>query len=121
MDVLTVFRALVPEFSSKTDDEVNTMIELAKPHVSASRFGSFYAQAVANYAAHLFAMQGLIAETGGAGVTGIVTKEKVGDIEKEYASPANVDYNNPLDRTIYGQEFQALARKCIVPGLTRMR
>ena len=122
MDALATFRALAPEFAAKTDAEVNTMIELAKPHVT-MRFGSFYEQALAYYTAHSFAMLGLIAANGSTSAAltaGDIVSEKEGDLSRSFAQYMNDKKPDQLDRTYYGKEFKALAKKCIVPVMTRM-
>jgi len=121
MDALATFRALAPEFAAKTDEEVNTMIEIAKPHVTV-RFGSFYEQALAYYAAHLFAMLGLVStagSTGAAVVSGDVINEKEGDLSRSYAQYSTGKRPNQLDRTYYGKEFKALSRKCLITVMVR--
>lgn len=121
MEPLSAFRALAPEYVAKTDDQVNIMLELAKPHVSTERFGSFYAQALAYYAAHLFSSQAQVqayGSTSAAVTAGAVTSEREGDLQRSYAQGAK-DIT-PLDRTSYGQEFKALAKRCVIPALTRM-
>jgi hypothetical protein len=122
MDALATFRALIPEFAAKTDDEVNVILELAKPHVTV-RFGSFYEQALAYHAAHLFAINTLVAEKGStnAGLTaGEVISEKEGDLSISYAQQQTITKTDLMDKTYYGKEFKALAKKCIVPVMTRM-
>ncbi len=122
MDALATFRALAPEFAAKTDDEVNTMLELAKPHVTV-RFGSFYEQALSYYAAHTFAINALITENGGASYSltaGEIVSEKEGDLSRSYAQQQTAGKTDLLDKTYYGKEFKALAKKCIVPVMTRM-
>lgn len=122
MTILEAFRAIAPEFAAKTDEQVNIKIELAKPHVSASRFGSLYEQAVAYYAAHLFAIDVLVqtgGSTGAALIAGTLTGEREGDLQRQYAQYMNDKKPSPLDRTYYGQEFQVLAKKRVVPVLTR--
>lgn len=122
MDALATFRALIPEFAAKTDAEVNTMLELAKPHVSEVRFGTFYDQALAYYAAHMFAMQALVStvgSTGSAVISGDVVSEKEGDLQRSYAQYNNEKKPDQLDRTYYGKEFKALAKKCIVTAIVR--
>lgn len=121
MDALATFRALSPEFAAKTDTEVNTMIELAKPHVTV-RFGSFYEQALAYYAAHLFAINALITENGGTSsalTAGEVISEKEGDLSRSYAQQQTASKTDLLDKTYYGKEFKSLAKKCIVTVMVR--
>ena len=121
MDALATFRALAPEFAAKTDAEVNTMLELAKPHVTV-RFGSFYEQALAYYAAHSFAILALVStagSTGSAVISGDVVSEKEGDLQRSYAQYNNEKKPDQLDRTYYGKEFKALAKKCIVTAIVR--
>ncbi len=122
-DILATFRALAPEFAAKTDADVNAMIEIAKPHVSASRFGSFYEQAVAYRAAHEFALQALVQSAGSTGAAltaGALTGEREGDLQRTY----NIDMSNRvpdlLDRTYYGKQFKALVGRCGGAIMTRM-
>jgi hypothetical protein len=121
MDALATFRALAPEFSAKTDAEVTAMIEIANPHVTV-RFGNFYEQALAYYAAHSFAMLALVSTAGSTGagvVSGDVVSEKEGDLSRSYAQYNNDKKPDQLDRTYYGKEFKALAKKCIVTAMVR--
>ena len=124
MSELQVFRLLCPEFATKTDEEVLSMMELARPHVSASRFGVFYGQAVALRAGHMFAMQAMVAACGStsAAVTGgQILSEKEGDLQVTYAqSASSATSDDTLARTFYGRELTSLAKRCIVTAMNRM-
>lgn len=123
MTELETFRALCSEFAAKTDDQVLAMIELARPHVSASRFGSFYGQAVALRTGHMFAMQALVAAEGSTAalvVGGDLISEKEGDLQRSYAQYMNSQKPDNLDRTYYGRELKALAKARIIPVANRM-
>jgi hypothetical protein len=123
MTELEMFRALCPEFAATPDEKVNIMIELARPHVSAERFGQFYSQALAYRAAHTMAMQALALNAGSTSpevIGGDVISEKEGDLQRQYAQYMNSQKPDSLDRTYYGRELKTLARQCIVPVMNRM-
>ena len=46
------FKALFPQFTSETDDRVNTVIGLASPFFDVDRWGAFYPEGIANWVAH---------------------------------------------------------------------
>ena len=124
MSLLTTFRALIPAYADKGDDEILALAELFAPEISKKRLGSLYEQALAYRIAHHFAWQDLIAEggaTAGAAVGGQIVEEKEGDLSRVYGRPASSDAGglNGLERTAYGQEYLRILRMKIFPVITR--
>jgi hypothetical protein len=120
---LSVFRLVIPEFAGKADTEVLTQWNLIKPQISEKKLGSLYPQAAAYLTAHQFAWNALIAAGGSTGanvVGGNVTSEKEGDLQRSYADTGGTGKIDVLDRSAYGQEFKRLARRRIIPAITRM-
>ena len=92
--------------------------------VSESRFGPFYAKAVALYAAHLLKLNEIAEDEGAASgaitAAGIVM-EKEGDLQRQYGSSTSTSTADEfLRKTLYGTLFLQLRSMCIVPAVTRM-
>lgn len=125
MDILTTFRTIVPEFASKTDNEILTMFELVKPQLSKNKLGSLYYQAASYLIAHYFAWNNLIVtggSTSGSATSGQVVSEKEGDLSRTYAqnnSSSNSGIVETFERTAYGQEYKRILRMKIFPATTR--
>ena len=88
-DVLAYVRLLAPQLEEKADSVLEAYIGLAEPFVDAEKFGPFYVQALANYAAHLMTIQSVIATdgaTGGALTAGSITSEREGDLQRSTTS-----------------------------------
>jgi len=76
-------KAFAPAFAAVTDSVVNTWLGFAPTHLSASKLGDDYDQAVLLWTCHQ-----LQSSTGGAaGSGGSVTSRKVGDVETQYSTP----------------------------------
>lgn len=126
MTALETFRFIAPEFASVPDNTVNTTLDFVSNELSESKFGSDYTKAHAYLAAHFLAWQALISagSTSGAATGGKVISEKEGDLSRSYSDAgSNSNSGSFLDnlgRTAYGLEYKRLARKHIVPILTRM-
>lgn len=121
-DVLACVRLLAPQLEEKADSVLEAYIGLAEPFVDAEKFGPFYVQALANYAAHLMTIQSVIATdgaTGGALTAGSITSEREGDLQRSYGN-AGASSDDLLAKTAYGKAFLAIRRRCIVPIKTRM-
>ena len=121
MDFLVVFRALVPEFAAKTDQDVLIMLEIVKPQLSAKKLGSLYEQAASYLVAHHFAWNSLVAagSTGASATGGKVLSEKEGDLARTYADNSKEGTLDTLERTAYGQEYRRILRLKIFPACTR--
>lgn len=126
MDIITIFRTLIPELASKTDAEILAMFEVVKPQINQCRLGNLYYQAVAYLMAHYFAWNDLIAaggSTSGSATSGQVISEKEGDLSRTYAQTGNNTDSgstvDTLDRTAYGQEYKRILRLKIFPAITR--
>lgn len=125
MTTLETFRLVAPEFSAVNDATVNNAITFVSDEISESKFGSLYTKALAYLAAHFFAWNAIATagSTSGAAVGGRIVSEKEGDLSRSYAdngSQVSSSFTDNLERTAYGLEYKRLARKRIVPILTRM-
>lgn len=60
---------------------------------------------------YLAAHCGILYLRGSAGLPGAVSKERVGEVERDYSVPQT--HVNSLDETIWGREFQRLLRGCL--------
>jgi hypothetical protein len=122
MDILTVFRALVPAYAEKNDGEIIALYETLRPQINRKRLGNLYWQAAAYLVAHNFAWGELIAAEGaaaGAAATGRVVSEKEGDLSRTYEAGTSAGGLDSLERTAYGQEYKRILRMKIFPALTR--
>lgn len=124
--ILTVFRTIAPEFTADivSDAAAETEFSMVADFVSESRFGPFYAKAVALYAAHLLKLNEIAEDEGAASgaitAAGIVM-EKEGDLQRQYGSSTSTSTADEfLRKTLYGTLFLQLRSMCIVPAVTRM-
>lgn len=103
-----ILKAVAPELEDKSDDTLDTYIELAAQRLSAAMWGDYFQQGVAYLAAHL----ATLADREG-GAAGPVQSEQAGQVSRSYGVPQNVqNYRS----TAYGEEFLALRRQ--VPGIS---
>lgn len=117
------FSVLCPEIIL-SEKEFNVYVDLVAPMLSESVFRDLYITAFVYLMAHHITMRRLIAMGGDTGaanlaVTGLVTSEKEGDLQRTYASASS----NPMDtleRTYYGLEYKRICAMCIVPVVTRL-
>lgn len=120
MDVLAVFRIAAPEFSEVEDATILANLDFYADLVSRKNFGRFYERAVALLTAHYMALANTAAQegSGSSSITaGAVIREKEGELERQYSE--STDGNELLAKTIYGQQYLALRRVCIIPLTVR--
>lgn len=116
------FSVICPELLL-TDEEIEVYINLVSPMLSESVFGNMYITAFVYLMAHHVVLRQLIAQYGengsaDVGITGSVTSEKEGDLQRSYGDrAASFDM---LDKTYYGIEYKRLCAMCIVPVVTRL-
>lgn len=116
------FSVICPELIL-TDEELEVYINLVSPMLSESVFGNMYITAFVYLMAHHVVLRQLIAQSGengssDVGITGSVTSEKEGDLQRSYGDrSASFDM---LDKTYYGIEFKRLRSMCVVPIVTRL-
>lgn len=99
-----------------SSDSLTAAIEIAALEVAPEAFGTTYALAVANLAAHNLLMEKAANDSGGgAGViVGELRRRKVGPREEEYASTSGATSgkaqtsSDEFDRTVYGKRFKRL-------------
>lgn len=124
--ILTVFRTIAPEFTTDivSDAAAETEFSMVADFVSESRFGPFYAKAVALYAAHLLKLNEIVEDEGatsGAITAAGIVMEKEGDLQRQYGSRTSTSTADEfLRKTLYGTLFLQLRSMCIVPAVTRM-
>lgn len=115
------FSVICPELIL-TDEELEVYINFVSPMLSESVFGNMYITAFVYLMAHHVVLRQLIAQYGengssDVGITGSVTSEKEGDLQRSFGSKADFDM---LDKTYYGIEYKRLCAMCIVPVVTRL-
>lgn len=105
--------------AAKTDEELNEVIELAKPEVSAKAFGALYNKALASLAIHDLLVEEASSSATSGGQT--VSERQVGKRRVKYGgstqqSSQNFDPRSDegLSRTIYGQRFMRLRSQVAV-------
>lgn len=117
-----VFAALCSELAATPPGTIQVFKEIAEPNVSEKAFGSLYNQALAYYTGHLITLDNMKkAANDGLGSanssdlpSGQIVKEKEGDLERQYSSvqmQTDADVLNPLNSTLYGQEFNRTAKR----------
>lgn len=122
--VLTLIRILAPDLNDVTDDVVEVMINLARPHIWKERFGKFYYEALAYLVAHRIKLHQMVAEVGsesGSVVGGAITSEHEGDLSRSYGSAGSSGkgYTDTFGKTVYGLEFKKIRDMCVVGVCTR--
>lgn len=106
-------RAMFPEFVSGADDYINIFISSAKLMICESMYGPRYDLAVSYLTAHLM-------KTSSDNGSGEVSKEKVGDLSREFKSGISYNSSNGsgYSSTTYGTQFLTI-RKSLVNHLVR--
>lgn len=120
--VCTTVWLIAPQFKEMSDEDVKSYIALAEHHVDETRFGPYYVEALANYVAHMLAVQDIIASDGagsGSLTSGGITGEREGDLQRTYGQAMTGD-NSLLSKTAYGKRYLEILKMCIVPICTRM-
>lgn len=120
-------RALAPGLSSVPDDTVQMMLDMAADMLSRRQFGRNFDRACLLLAAHYLTLWNRIGqEEGGAGsaalVSGAVVMEKEGDLQRQYGSAGAEAFSASeivLKKTLYGQMFLALQKRCVIPVVMR--
>ena len=113
-----VFAALCSELAATPPATIEVFKQIAEPNVSQKAFGSLYNQALAYYTGHLITIDNMKKTSGSANSSanssGQLTKEKEGDLERQYSSvqmQVETDVLNPLNSTLYGQEYNRMAKR----------
>jgi hypothetical protein len=105
------FKALFPQFAAKADDDVERWLAQAPLRFMPRKFGTQWSMAAYLYAAHqLVLFDPDSADASGQHVQrGAVTSEKVGDLQRNYASPVDLARVPPsllwLTTTVYGLQL----------------
>jgi hypothetical protein len=120
-----VFAALCSELAATPSGTIEIFKQIAEPNVSEKAFGSLYLQALAYYTGHLITLDNKKRSAGSASNSdvsvGQLTKEKEGDLERQYSSvqmQVDTDVLNPLNSTLYGQEYNRMVKR-IMPIMSR--
>lgn len=108
-NVLTI----APSLSTASDDLWNLMLADVENAISASVFGVKAEVAARNWVAHNMT---ILADTSAVNTSGPVTKERVGDVMREYAKINKLDKSDAdYSRTKYGRTFLTI-RSSIIPA-----
>lgn len=122
MTALEYFRLFAAEFEAVEDATVNQWLSIAALRANTGCLDAeTAAMAQAYYAAHQLALTKKTEDTGGAcGVSGPVTMEKEGDLQRSYgAGPTGS--GTLTGQTAYGQQYLDLTKICSGFGiLTRV-
>jgi hypothetical protein len=98
----TSIKEMFPEFAGKSDSFVNIFIDAAKELICESMYGNRYCLALSYLTAHLMKVS---SDSG----KGDVSKEKVGDLAREYKTSSGSNCNScGYGSTSYGQQFLAI-------------
>ena len=89
---------------------INLLITDATLSINVGVWGEKADLATIYYVAHLLTVSGA---GSGAGSSGPVIKKKVGDLEKQFASPNTASYSSDLGTTLYGRRFLALRKEIV--------
>lgn len=125
--ILSMFRLLAPEFDDVSNADVRVAVAMACDLVSEKRFGRFYGRAVVLMTAHQLKIARMAQEDAETGndhlTTGNVTSEREGDLQRSYSTVGVTggDEDYLLQKTVYGRQFLALRKRCIVPVVVRKR
>ena len=111
-------KALFPEFGSVTDQRIENFVEIARLSVSEKAWGSSYGTGLSYLTAHLLKRAGVGGGVqGGTSQAGVVTSEKVGELQRSYALPnfsGGSAEDSLLATTSYGMEYLRLRRQLLV-------
>ena len=121
MTALQYFRMFASEFASIDDVTVQAWLDIAVLRFHAECLTQeLLNQATAYAAAHLIKM-GLLSSSGGVS-SGLIVREKEGDLEREYAKPLAISGSSGgWNSTPYGMQFMDLIKPCFGSGImTRM-
>lgn len=112
------FKARYPEFAPVSDALIQLVLQEAFDEVGDTWLERDRARAQMLLTAHKLTMEGEPgrSETGqGSAGTGFIKRDKVGDVETEFATPASASGSSSsyggYGGTIYGQEFWILLKK----------
>lgn len=107
------FKIIFPTFDGEDNARVQYALDSAAPFFDVARWDDLYTQGLANYAAHTLTMTVVAAVSVGgvAAVSDVATVKKVGDVSVSKSEiMLDKQAKNPFLRTLYGQEYQRLAR-----------
>lgn len=96
-----LFNALAPEFAGYDSSALNLVAAEAERFVNTSIWKAKTDLGVVYMTAHMLKMAAIAASNS----SGQVISEKVGDLERRYASPNNAESDDNLSQTKYGHEF----------------
>lgn len=103
---------IAPELSTASNDLWDLVLADVGDAISASVFGVKSERAARYWVAHNMT---LLVDSSLAGASGPITKEKVGDVMREYAKIVSVsESEKDYSRTGYGQTFLSIRKSCIV-------
>lgn len=127
-ELIRIFRLTIPAMPADvvSDEELESDIECYSDYVSERVFGKLYPKALSYFIAHMRTLNSEI-ETAGSAVdsslvSGAITSEKEGDLERSYAAPTgnSSSYEALLSKTMYGLLFLQLRAMCVLPVTVRI-
>lgn len=102
---------IAPKLSTASDSLWDLILADVETSISSSVFGAKTEWAARNWVAHHMT---LLTDTSLANVSGPITKERVGDVMREYAKIQKVKTSEAnYSRTGYGQTFLSIRNECI--------
>lgn len=123
--IASIIKRVAPEFKDVEEEELKFWIDLAESHISESRFGALYPQAIAYLVAHKMALNAPASSRDGE--VGVSVKDSM-NIASYTEGSTSVSFNNSAVSsgassgadaeyllTAYGLQFLAIRKQCIVP------
>lgn len=115
---IDIMKLVAPEFSTMSDNDIQTWIDLAEPYVSKKVFGKFYNQAIAYLAAHFMKMSGLgDTSTGTVGDSMRVASVSEGNTSVSFNTSlySGNEADAELNLTVYGMSYKRIRSMCVIP------
>lgn len=111
-------KSIFPEFAAVSDSRIENFIEIASLSLSEKIWGSSYGTGLSYLTAHLIKRAGVGGGVqGGSSNPGVVSSEKVGELQRSYALPnfqGSSAEDSLLGTTSYGIEYLRLRRQILV-------
>lgn len=110
----------MPEFSSEKDDVIERHIEACEPFFDESRWEDYLSRGLAFLAAHFIVTEKQRQEFGAkalAGNTALASRESATVRGSQNAVAIDLQMKHPIMRTMYGQEYFALANQVGMGGI----
>lgn len=104
------FKAIIPALNGETPDTVNAALALATPYFNVARWGGFYTEGLANWAAHTI-VTGKPGFAAALASDGAMTDKQVGSVRVgRSAKLLERQVDDPFLTTGYGRRYRYLSR-----------